>query len=81
MNHNERLILIDGVEKADEIFFRSMVGGLIYLSRKARYHVCCELVSRFMHSPSRHHLGAAKRILRYIQETLNYGIRYTKVQN
>lgn len=35
------------------------------------------IVSRFMHSPSRHHLGAAKRILRDIQGTLNYGIRYT----
>lgn len=42
MNHNEMLILIDGVEKADEIFFRSMVGGLIFLSHKASYHVCCE---------------------------------------
>lgn len=34
------------------------------------------LVSRLMHSPTRHHLEAAKRILRCIRRTSNYGIWY-----
>ncbi|KAG6476926.1 hypothetical protein ZIOFF_066174 [Zingiber officinale] len=33
----------------------------------------------FMQNPTKHHLGAAKRILRYVAETMNYGIYYTKV--
>ena len=34
------------------------------------------LLSRFMHSPSMLHLGACKRVLRYIKGTLNCGIWY-----
>lgn len=39
------------------------------------------VVSRFMHKPSVHHLGAAKRILRYVAGTANFGIRYSKVSD
>ncbi|PHT76882.1 hypothetical protein T459_20404 [Capsicum annuum] len=48
-------------------YFRSLVGGLNYL-----YHTRLDIafsvgvVSRFMHNPSKLHLGHAKRILRYI---------------
>ncbi|KAL7129296.1 hypothetical protein ABFS83_13G056600 [Erythranthe nasuta] len=34
-----------------------------------------------MQNPSRIHLGAAKRILRYIAGTMDYGIWYSKVPN
>ncbi|PKA45938.1 Retrovirus-related Pol polyprotein from transposon TNT 1-94 [Apostasia shenzhenica] len=34
-----------------------------------------------MHNPSVHHLGAAKRILRYIRATTNHGIWYKPVVN
>jgi hypothetical protein len=36
------------------------------------------LVSRFMESPKDSHWKMAKRILRYIAVTLNFGLRYTK---
>lgn len=39
------------------------------------------LISRFMQRPSKHHLGAAKRILRYVQGTLDFGISYAKDEN
>ncbi|KAL4183531.1 hypothetical protein AMTRI_Chr11g155550 [Amborella trichopoda] len=39
------------------------------------------LVSRFMHNPFVHHLGAVKWILRYIRATSNYGIWYKPVPN
>lgn len=36
------------------------------------------LLSRFMSNPSHIHLGIGKRDLRYIQGTVNYGVRYTR---
>ena len=39
------------------------------------------MISRFINCLSPHHLGAAKRILKYICETLNLRIHYYKVQN
>ncbi|KAG6483275.1 hypothetical protein ZIOFF_059917 [Zingiber officinale] len=35
--------------------------------------------SRFMQNPTKHHLEAAKRILRYVAGTVDYEIYYTKV--
>jgi len=34
-----------------------------------------------MHNPSVHHFGAAKRILRYVAGTSDYGVWYNKVDN
>ncbi|KAI5348920.1 hypothetical protein L3X38_001807 [Prunus dulcis] len=34
------------------------------------------LLARFMHKPSKKHYGAAKRVLRYIQGTIDFGIEY-----
>ncbi|CAL2228720.1 unnamed protein product [Prunus armeniaca] len=35
-------------------------------------------VARFMHNPTKKHMGITKRVLRYIQGTVNYGIAYKK---
>ncbi|CAI0414884.1 unnamed protein product [Linum tenue] len=40
------------------------------------FSVC--LLSRYMESPTRQHMLAAKRILRYLKGTLSYGIWYEK---
>jgi hypothetical protein len=39
------------------------------------------LVSRYMERPRSSHLKAAKRILRFIKGTLNYGLCYSSSQN
>lgn len=82
MNTSEKLIVSDGTPKANESLFRSLVGGLMYLTN-SRPDIAfpVSLVSRFMHNPTMHHLGAAKRILRYIRATSSYGIWYRRVSD
>ncbi|XP_057990429.1 secreted RxLR effector protein 161-like [Hevea brasiliensis] len=38
-----------------------------------------DVISRFMHYPSKHHFRAAKRVLRYIARTVDFGIWYGHV--
>lgn len=59
-------------------FTEALLVSLIYLSntRPGIVHIV-SLDSRFMNEPSRKHFEEAKRILRYIQGTKRYGIRYT----
>lgn len=82
MNANETLRAEDGTGKANTRYFRSIVGGLNYLSHtRPDIAHSVSVVSRFMHSPSMHHLGAAKRILRYVAGTPDYGVWYSSVDN
>lgn len=63
----------------DPTMLKSMVGGLRYLVHTrpdVAYSV--GIVSRYMERPTVLHLNAAKRILRYIQGTLEYGLVYSK---
>ncbi|XP_026398952.1 uncharacterized protein LOC113294788 [Papaver somniferum] len=61
---------------ADATQYRQMVGSLQYLiiTRPDIAHAI-NLVSQFMHRPTIIHLQAIKRILRYLNDTLDYGIR------
>lgn len=80
MNFNEKLQQDDGAEMADAKKFRSLVGGLNYLTHtRPDIAYSVSLISRFMQQPSRNHFGAAKRVLRYIAGTMEYGIMYSKV--
>lgn len=77
MNTCEKLTNV-GTPKANEKWFRSIVGGVMYLTHThPDIMFSVSLVSRFMQCPSIHHLGADKRILRYIRATSNYGIWYS----
>lgn len=65
----------DGAKKVDETNYRSLVGCLMYLTatRPAILQVV-SVFSRFLHCASELYLQAAKRVLRYINGTLGYGI-------
>ena len=77
MNKNHKLQLEDGVKAANQRQFWSLVSRLIYLIyTRPDISFSIGVVSRFMSNPSKQHYGAAKRILRYVVGTLNYGIWY-----
>jgi hypothetical protein len=71
----------DGVA-IDESYYKQIVGSLMYLTTTRLdlvYNV--SLISRYMAKPTKLHLQAAKRILRYLKGTFDYGIMYKKVSS
>jgi hypothetical protein len=66
----------------DETYYKQLVGSLMYLTtmRPDMVFVTC-LISRYMAKPMEIHLQAAKRALRYLKGTVNYGIHYKKGGN
>ncbi|CAL2249531.1 unnamed protein product [Prunus armeniaca] len=79
---NEKLRKEDGSSKANESVYRSLIGSLLYLTTtRPDIMYSTSLLSRFMQNPSQIHYGAAKRILRYLQGTIDYGIWYKPTTN
>ncbi|CAM8982129.1 unnamed protein product [Rhodiola kirilowii] len=65
-------------ELVNPTYFKSIVGSLRYLtSTRLDIVYGVGLISRFMEQPQQSHLLVAKRILRYISGTSNYGIMYS----
>ncbi|KAJ4789254.1 polyprotein [Rhynchospora pubera] len=80
MNTNEKLTTIDGTGATDVTRFRSLVGGLMYLTHtRPDITHAVSIVARYMQNPTKQHMGAAKRILRYIAGTTSYGLWYNAV--
>ncbi|KAB2602155.1 hypothetical protein D8674_003160 [Pyrus ussuriensis x Pyrus communis] len=76
---NERLCKNDGSEAADESEYRKLVGSLLYLTAtRPDIMFGTSLLARFMHGPTKKHMGTTRRILRYIQGTMDFGIEYVK---
>ena len=70
-----------GDKLTDPTNFRSIVGSLRYLTHTRPDLLYSNgLLSRYMKTPTFDHLSAAKRILRYVKGTLQYGLRYLKCQ-
>lgn len=66
-------------EQVDTTQFKSLIGGLRYLIHtRPDIAFSVGIISRFMKRPTCVHLNAAKRVLRYVKGTLNYGLVYSK---
>ena len=77
-----KLSRLDGGEKVDPTYFKSLVGSLRYLTcTRPDILFGVGLVSRFMEEPTTTHLKTAKRILRYIKGTLDFGLSYSSSNN
>ena len=73
MNTNEKLVVDDGIGMSSARYYINIVGGLNYLCHtRPNIKYVVSVVSRFMHGPTKHHLGAAKRILRYVARTIDF---------
>jgi hypothetical protein len=71
--------LEDGKETplVENTLYRQLVGRLLYLTH-SRPYLSYEVgaISRFMQEPHDLHWKDAKRILRYVQGTITFGIHY-----
>jgi len=63
--------------------YRKLVGSLIYLASRTRPDISCAVraVSEHLSHPTKESWLAAKRILRYLSDTLDYGLFYSKNDN
>jgi len=70
------------LKKVDEGLYRKIVGSLLYLTAtRPDLMYATSLLSQFMTGPTKIHMGAAKRVIRYVQGTLSYGIEYVRDQS
>jgi len=69
----------DESPKTDHKTYKSMIGGLLYLTqtRPDIMHAVC-LVARFHVDPRESHVMAVNRILRYLKGTVDHGLWYPK---
>ncbi|XP_058726895.1 secreted RxLR effector protein 161-like [Vicia villosa] len=69
-------------ETVDPTLYKSLVGSLRYLTcTRPDILYAVGVVSRYMEAPTTTHFKAAKRILRYIKGTTNFGLHYCSSNN
>ena len=66
-------------EALDQPLYQSVVGGLMYLATCTRPDIAFAvgMLARFSSKPNRSHWVAAKRVLRYLKRTMNFGLFYS----
>ena len=66
-------------EEVDATAYRRIIGSLRYLVHtRPDLAFSVGYVSRFMERPTVEHMGAVKRLLRYIAGTIDYGLVYPR---
>lgn len=70
-------------ELVDQGLYQSIVGSLLYLSTMTRPDIAYAVsnVARFTSKPTKQHLTAVKRILRYLKGTIKLGLLYSKQES
>ena len=77
-----KLSKFDEGEKVDSTVFKSLVGSLRYLTNtRPDILYAVGVVCRFTEAPTSPHLKAAKRILRYLKGTIDFGLFYSPSNN
>jgi len=69
-------------KSVDPSLYKSMIGSLMYLTASRPDIVfSVGVCARFQANPKESHLTAVKRIIRYVNDTLLYGIWYSRETN
>ena len=70
--------LASSSQSVHSTLYRQLIGSLMYLVH-TRPDICYTMnaLSQLMSDPKHIHLVAAKHVLRYVQGTITYGLRYT----
>ncbi|KAG8493852.1 hypothetical protein CXB51_011146 [Gossypium anomalum] len=77
----EKLSSTSEHDRVDEKGYRSLVGCLLYLiATRPDTLYAVSLLSRFMHCCNIAHFKAAKRVLRYVKGTLNFGVKFGRAE-
>ena len=78
LEQNVKLCSDDGIKEVNGTMYRQLVGSLNYLTTtKPDIAYSVSILSQFMAKPCESHWKAAKKVLRYLKGTLNFGIMYT----
>ncbi|KAL8106255.1 hypothetical protein AgCh_029879 [Apium graveolens] len=65
--------------KVDETYFKQIVGCLMYITTtRPDLTFVVSLIARFMAKPTEMHYQVAKRVLKYLKGTTNFGILYKR---
>jgi hypothetical protein len=82
MNQKEKFCKEDGAAKIDETLYKTLIGCLMYLTTtRPDILNATSILSRYMHYASEIHFQAAKRIVRYMKGTIDYGLKFCQVKN
>ena len=79
VNPDLKLVAAEDADKVvNQQMYQATVGSLLYLSTKTRPDIAYAVssIARFCAQPTQQHWVAAKRILRYLKGTSNYGLSY-----
>jgi hypothetical protein len=64
-------------DRVDTTLFKQIVGSMIYVcNSQSNIGFSVKLVSRYMSEPRVSHINAARRILRYLKGSINFGILF-----
>ncbi|KAF2302134.1 hypothetical protein GH714_032894 [Hevea brasiliensis] len=82
LDPNVKLSKENGDSILDATSYRSFIGSLLYLTTtRPDLMFTTSLLSKFMNSPSNSHFMVAKRVLKYLEGTSDYGVLYLKNEN
>lgn len=74
-----KLDLDEGGEPVDETYYKQIIGSLMYITiTRPDLQFYVSLLSCYMSKPTTLHFQAAKRVLRYLRGTVDYGIWYKR---
>ncbi|KAD5508773.1 hypothetical protein E3N88_16476 [Mikania micrantha] len=79
VDSSAKLSALDGPIFHDPSLYRSLAGALQYLTfTRPDITYAVQQICLFMHQPHDPHFAFLKRVLRYLQGTIDYGIRLTR---